>query len=231
MLPHHRTADAADRPGKPEVAARVAVNPAVAKAQPIEKISCALGAGDFGVGPPQRIERVRVAAAHHNFAPLRREGRRGNIGTAEHVAIERLDGREKIGEEVEVALPAPAGQARERVVDAEQQSLLVEIGDQRMEIVAAGLHAAMLPLINAIDPDVDFGPARHGRRDLFTQEEVGLRAQWFGRVDRIVIGHCDQIHSASLQRFVYRQWLIVTFAADAAEPGYGAEPRVEGVDV
>src|SRR5437773_2773907 len=116
---------------------------------PFEKIARVLCARDFGVGPAERGECVRVAASHYDLAPLRRERRRGNVGATEHVAIEGLDRRETIGEEAEVALKTAAGQSRKGVVDAEQQPLLVEIGEQRMEIAAAGLHLAVLTLIDA----------------------------------------------------------------------------------
>ncbi len=95
----------------------------------------------------------------------------------------------------------------------------------------AALQFRVVFFFDSIHARVHFCATRHGAGDFLAEEEIGIAAKFFHRVDRIVIGNCDEVHAALFQPFVQRARLVVRLLADAGEPGHCTHARVHRVNV
>ena len=120
------------------------------------------------------------------------------LAAFEHVAIARFDGGKIFLEPGEILALAAACDAGENVIDAEEETALGEIHQERDEIVAALLQLLVLALGDVVDADVHFGAAGHFAGELFADKKIGMLAQLFGAFDGIVIGESEKIHAAAL---------------------------------
>ena len=60
----------------------------------------------------------------------------------------------------------------------------------------------MVVFPDSVDAGMHTGTARHGAGNFFAQEEVGIAAQFFDRVDRVMVGYSDEVHAALFQFFM-----------------------------
>ena len=197
--------------------------------QPAKEFRLRARTRHLGVGAAGGSQCVRVAAAHCGFAQSLRHFLRRSVVAGEHVAVARLVGREERLEPVEIFDRPPPGQAGKQVVDAEKQSLLTQVGQQRGQVVAAALDFRVLPLSNVVHADVRLGAAGHPAGNLFAQEKPLEAAKRFGAVYGIVVGQRNQIHPAAAQRRIDRPGSAVAFPAHPVQPGHLAHARVVGV--
>jgi hypothetical protein len=200
-------------------AAGFAGNAADAGAQTFEEFFLVARAGNFGVSGSGRGQCMGVAAADGDFVPLLGELRGALIGTFEHVAIARFDGRKIFLEPGEIFALAAAGDAGENVIDAEEQAALGEIHEQRDEIVAPLLQLLVLAVGDVVHADVHFGAAGHFAGEFFADEKIWVLAQWFGAFYGIVVGESEQIHAAALQQGIHSAGIAITFAAEISDKG------------
>jgi hypothetical protein len=99
------------------------------------------------------------------------------------------------------------------MIDAEEQSALGEIHQQRHQIVAPLLQLAVLPLADVVYSDMHFRAAGHTASQLFTQEKVGVPPQFLRPFDGIVVRKREQAHPAALELFVDFFGIAITLAA------------------
>ena len=149
----------------------------------------------------------------------------------EDLSVARLDSREFRGEVLEIGLASGSGQARKQVIDAEQQPLFVQERDQSRQIVATQLQIGVIALLDPVNPHVQMRAMLGNATHFFAEEEIGMMAQGFHRVDGIVIGHRNQVHSAALQRFVDFQRIAIAFAANPLHDRHGTHAGVTGVNM
>ena len=83
----------------------------------------------------------------------------------------------------------------------------------------------MIALADVINADVNFRSARHLAGYLFANEEVGMTAQLFRRVDRIVVRQGDDGHAQSLAVGIDLIRQVVGLLRDAVEPRSGTHSR------
>src|SRR5579872_1733387 len=88
-----------------------------------------------------------------------------------------------------------------------------------------------MPLLDPVDAHVQVHAAAGGTAYFLTQEEIGVAAQGLDRVDRIVIGHCDEVHATLLEPRVKRMRIVIAFPADPVEQRDCAHAGMDGVDV
>jgi hypothetical protein len=135
------------------------------------------------------------------------------IGALKHVAIADFHGGKIFPEPGEVFEFAAAGDARENVIDTEEEPALGEIHQERDEIVAALLKLYVLALGYVVNPDVHFGAAGHFTGEFFADKKIRMLAQLLGAFDGIVIGEREKIHAPALQEGVNFLRIAITFAA------------------
>jgi len=210
---HHFVGDDEDVARELRKAAGFAADAAQAGAQTVEEFFLIARAGDLGVRSAGGGQRVRVTAANPDFAPLPGELRGVLIGTLEHVAIADFHGGKIFPEPGEVFEFAAAGDARENVIDTEEEPALGEIHQERDEIVAALLKLYVLALGYVVNPDVHFGAAGHFTGEFFADKKIRMLAQLLGAFDGIVIGEREKIHAPALQEGVNFLRIAITFAA------------------
>ena len=114
----------------------------------------------------------------------------------------------------EIVFRARAGEAGIEVIHRNEQAAFDRIREQALDVRAAALQFDMVVFADSINAGVHFGAARHGAGDFFAEEEIGIAAQFFHRVDRIVIGNGDEVHAALFQPFVQRVRLVVRLHAE-----------------
>jgi hypothetical protein len=112
-----------------------------------------------------------------------------------------------------------------------KQPSLVSVGQQTFNVMTAALQFDVIFFLDAIYAGVHLCAARQGAGDFFTEKEIRMVAQFFDRVDGIVVGYRNQIHSSGFQSFVESAGVVPGFPANAGESGYGTHTRMDGVDV
>lgn len=217
FLAHHFVGDDENVAGQFRKAAGFAGDAAEASAESVEEFFFITRAGDFRVRRARGGQRVRVAAADTDFAPVLGELRGLLIGLLEHVAIANFHGRKIFLEPDEVFEFAASGDAGKNVIDAEEEAAFGEIHQQRDEIVAPLLELHVLALADVVNADVHFGAGRHFASEFFAHEKIGMLAQLLGAFDGIVIGEREKIHAAALQEGVNFLRIAITFAANLSD--------------
>src|SRR5262249_48930759 len=102
------------------------------------------------------------------------------------------------GEPGEVLRFTPAGQAREDMVDAEEDLALGQIHQQGNKVLTAALNLDMIPGGDGVGTDVQLGSAGHRHGYFLAHEEVGVAAEMFGYFNRIMVCDCDHGHAEAL---------------------------------
>src|SRR3979490_45095 len=132
---------------------------------------------------------------------------------------------------LKVHLGATSCEAGENVVNGEEYVLLTQISRQRRQVFAAPLEFDMIAVTDSKGADMDFQPAGSDAGDLFAQEEIRPPAQSFGGIHGIMIGYCDQVHAAPLERLIDGLRVVIAFAADVLEHRNIAHSGMARVDV
>jgi hypothetical protein len=89
----------------------------------------------------------------------------------------------------------------------------------------------VIAFADAINAGVHLRAARQCDGYLFAEEEIGIFPQFFGRIDRIVIGDGDKVHASPFQNFIEGEGFVVGLKAYAREPGNSAVSGVNGMNV
>ena len=108
------------------------------------------------------------------------------------------------------------------MVHSHKQSALHGIREQALYVRPAALQFNVVAIAHPIDARVHLRSARHRAGYFLAQEEIGMSAQFFDGVDRIVIGYGDKVHAAPFQCFVERSRFVITFPANAGKHGHCA---------
>src|SRR5262249_2822925 len=75
----------------------------------------------------------------------------------------------------------------------------------------------MIALGDAVDPEVEFGTARHRAGHFLAQEEVWPAAEDFRSVDRIMVGYGDDGHPEALTAVVHGLGVVVGLIAEVPD--------------
>src|SRR5580700_6458310 len=124
------------------------------------------------------------------------------IRAFEHVAVVRFHGGKILLKPGKILGLAPSGNARKNMIDAEEKPALGEIHQQRNQVVAPAQELVVLPLVQVVNADMSFGPARHSASEFFANEEIRMPPQSFRAFYRVVVGEGEQVHTTSLQKNV-----------------------------
>src|SRR5580698_633312 len=89
----------------------------------------------------------------------------------------------------------------------------------------------MLAFGDVVNADVDFVARGHAAGQLFADEEVGVGAEAFGTLDRVVIGEGEEVHAAAREQVIDLLRVVVALAAKRPNEGGRASPRVIRVDM
>jgi hypothetical protein len=203
----------------------------ITKPQPVKEILPVASSRNGCPGRPYRGKRMGIATANPGLACTPRKIRGGLIGAFQHASIQRFESRKEPCEQLKIRNCTRACQAGEHVIGAEEQALLVEVYDEGMQIVPSSLDFQVLTIIDVVNPDMHSSPAGHRDADLFAQEEIGMMAEGFGGVNRIVVGDGDQVHSTLFQDLINGFGIVVIFPADPVQYGDMTRPRLTRVDV
>src|SRR5215471_1804505 len=111
-----------------------------------------------------------IAASKNRFPPIARQQGRGSIVAAWNLSIQYLQSRKEILEKAKVQAGAASRQAGENVVDTEENLPLAQIGRQRRDILAAPLELEMVPLVEAIDANMNLRAAGRRARHFLAQK-------------------------------------------------------------
>ena len=141
-----------------------------------------------------------IAAGDAAFAEALGELGGQLVGRFQHLAIQGFDAVKVAGEEGEIFICTFAGEAGIDVVDGDEEAAFVRVGEQTPDVGTAALELDVIVFGDAVDPRVDFGPAGHVAGDFFAEKKIRIAAEIFDRVDRIVIGYGDKVHTARLGR-------------------------------
>ncbi len=174
---------------------------------------------------------MSVASSQSRLVEGRCQGPRAAVRSIRHVTVQNLEGRKFSFEPFEITRIPPARQPRERMIDAEEKTLLTKVGKKPGQVVPPPLQLNMVPLAEVIDAHVEARSAWQDAAHFLAQEEVRQPAQGFGGVNRVMIRHRDQVHAESLQVGVEGERIVITLAANAAEAGKIAHSRVHRVDM
>ena len=117
------------------------------------------------------------------------------------------------------------------MIDRHEQPLFHRIRQQTLDIGPPALQFDMVVFGYSIHAGMHLRAARHRAGDFFAQEEVGMMAQLFHGVDRIMIGYRDKIHSPALKSLVKRARIVVRLSANAREHGHCTHTRMDRMDV
>jgi hypothetical protein len=109
--------------------------------------------------------------------------------------------------------------------------LLLQIYDERSEIVPSALDFKMLLLADVIDADMHFAPAWHRDRDFLAEKEIGVVPERLGAIDGIVVRDGDKVHAPLLQGAVSRLGIVVAFPANPLQDRDVAFARISRMDV
>ena len=162
---------------------------------------------------------MRVTAADADLAPPLRQTCGVLVRALEHVAVLDFNGGEVVVKPVEVLELAEPGHTGEDMIDAEEKPFLGEVHQKRHEIGAPLQKLNVLPFADVVDADVHLGAAGHPAGQLFADEEIRMAAQFFGALDRVMIGKREQIHAPALQHAVDFFRIAVTFSAKISDKG------------
>jgi hypothetical protein len=118
------------------------------------------------------------------------------------------------------------------MIDAEEDSPLRQVHQQRDQIVAALQELRVLALMEIVNSDVDLRTAGHPARQFLAQEKAGAPPESFRALDFIVIRQGVEAHAAALKKFIHRFRIAVTLAANTSkESGAGAGTGKVRVDM
>ena|SRR5487761_1197012 len=148
------------------------------------------------------------------------------VAGRQHVPIARFERREMALTPAEVLNPARTGRAGEKVMQAEEKLLLLQIGYERQEVIAAALNFSVLALVYVIYPSVNGGAARQAAGHFLAREKVGVAAEGLSSVDRVVVRNRDQVHAPALEAPIDVLRPAVAFPAKAAKGRRQTHSRV-----
>ncbi len=100
-----------------------------------------------------------------------------------------------------------------------QNPPLGEVHQKRNQVVAPLLHLRVLAFVKVINADVDLRAAGHAARQFLAQEEFRVFPQFFGALDRVVVGQRKQIHAPAPEQGVHLFGIAITFAAELPDKG------------
>ena len=90
-----------------------------------------------------------IASGDHGFSPIARQHGGRAVVVLRDLSIQGLHGRKEIFKKQEIEIRAAAGEARENVIDAEENILLAQISSQRRDITAAALQLDVIALLRS----------------------------------------------------------------------------------
>jgi hypothetical protein len=215
--------------GELEVVAVLAMDDAASGAQACEKIDNVAGGGNFGEGEGHARQGVGVAAGDTDFTEFAGKAIGGNVGLHPHLAIANFVGRDVGGEPGEVVFDAAAGEARENMVDAEEEFTFGEVHKERYKIAATALNFEMITFRDAIDAEMHFGAGGHGDGNFFAEEEVGIFAEGFRSFDGIVVGDGDDGHAQMFAAGIDVSGFVIRLFTKPAQTWRAAHAGAGGV--
>jgi len=95
------------------------------------------------------------------------------------------------------------------VIQAEENLTLGEVHQERYKIVAAARNFRMVFFGDAVHAQVNLCAGGHAHGHFFTQKKVGIFAEGFRGVDRIMVGQGNDGHAEALAAIVYLGWLVI----------------------
>lgn len=221
VIQEERLHDAEHFDGDAAAASMLSENASAAGAQAREEVDNGPRSGHFGVGEAHPEQGVRIAAGDTDFAEPGREPFGVGIGFLPHLTVAGLVGGHVGLKPAEVLFRAPASEAREDVIHAEEQLPFRQIHKQGEEVGAALLDLEVVLFGQAIDAQVHFRAAGHADGHFFAEEEVGVRPQTFGGLDGVMVGKSDDGHPSFFQEVIDFMGIVVGLPAKAVENGSG----------
>src|SRR5262249_20837522 len=126
---------------------------------------------------------------------------------------------------------ATPGQAREDVVDAEEDLALGQIHEQGDEIIAAALNLNVVAFADAVNTDMQLGTAGHPDGYFFAEEEVGVTPEGLGDFNRVMVGDGNDGHAQAFQPGVHLERVIVGLPGKPGEARSAEHSGGDGVNV
>src|SRR5205085_8786493 len=134
-------------------------------------------------------------------------------------------------EPMKIVFIALASQPGKNVIHTKEKLLLSQVHHERYKIGAPALNLHMVSFGQIVDADVNFRPAGHPAGDFFAEEEIFVAAQYFRRIDRIVVSQCNDGHAQLLAAGIDLVRAIVGLLTKALEQRSVAYSRSYRVDV
>src|SRR3954447_8371171 len=120
----------------------------MAAANAVEKLLFVSGAANSGIRSACRSQCVSVAPAQSRFPEPCRVLDREFVRARYYRSVKRLNAIEDLFDELIVNRIATSGKPRKRMIEAEENSLLIQPGDQRFCVVTPVLNLKMLLFVD-----------------------------------------------------------------------------------
>src|SRR5271167_972624 len=117
------------------------------------------------------------------------------------------------------------------MVHAEEKFTLREVHEERDKIVATALNFRVILFRDSIDAQVHLRAARHARGYFFAEKKVGMLAEDFRSLDRVMIGQGDDGHATLLTAVIDCGGLVVRLLAEPGKTRGVAHPGSGGVQM
>jgi hypothetical protein len=174
---------------------------------------------------------MRIAARNRGFAKSLRKIASHSIGFLQHLPVQRFNPVKTPREQLEITLRPRSGKTRIEMIYGYKQPSLISVSQQTFNVMTAALQFDVIFFLDAVYAGVHLCAAGQGAGDFFAEKKIRVLAQFFDRLNGIMVGYCYQIHAPGFQSFVESAGVVPGFPANAGESGYGAHTRMDGVDV